>query len=273
MSKIYGGEQGAAMAAIVANPGDTSAAACLTPGQISTLKMVYSRYVFGAPLANGVKSFGMWLPGTDPSGSGLIAPVRYRGQEGAAESAPIHGHLGILGVTGFLFKDLNANPLDYVEGGPLRKRRELTSQVLDSTNPNLDAYSRRGGKLIVVVGTNDTLASPGAQLDYYQAVLDTMGRATVDSFARLFVLPQTNHGLRGNIYATDGEGKTIPTAPIPVAYDRLALIQAWAERNEAPGLSVTVTGGDRSLPMCSYPSYPKYVSGPPATAASYTCAR
>jgi feruloyl esterase len=100
-----------------------------------------------------------------------------------------------------------------------------------------------------------------------------MGRPTVDAFARLLVLPQTNHGLRGNVYTTDGEGKTIPTAPIPATFNRLALIQAWAERNEAPGMSITVTSGDRSLPLCSYPAYPKYNSGPPAAAASYTCAR
>ena len=31
--------------------------------------------------------------------------------------------------------------------------------------------------MIVAIGTNDTLASPGAQLDYYQSVLDKMGRA------------------------------------------------------------------------------------------------
>ena len=47
--------------------------ACLTDGQISTLKFVYSRYKFATPLANGVKTFGMWVPNTDPSGSGLIA--------------------------------------------------------------------------------------------------------------------------------------------------------------------------------------------------------
>ena len=88
------------------NPQDTSAAACLTDGQIATLELVYSPYVFATPLANGVKSFGMWLPNTDPSGSGLIASTRFRGQEGAVEGAPMHGHLGVLGVTGFLMRDL-----------------------------------------------------------------------------------------------------------------------------------------------------------------------
>src|SRR5262245_31920536 len=44
------------------NPADTSAAACLTDGQISTLQFVYTRYRFATPLVNGVRAFGMWLP-------------------------------------------------------------------------------------------------------------------------------------------------------------------------------------------------------------------
>ena len=64
------------------------------------------RYSFATPLANGVKTFGMWVPNTDPSGSGLICRARFRGQEGAAADAPMHTHLGVLGVTGFLMKDI-----------------------------------------------------------------------------------------------------------------------------------------------------------------------
>jgi hypothetical protein len=254
------------------NPQDTSAAACLTDGQIATLKLVYSPYMFSTPLANGVKSFGMWPPNTDPSGSGLIAPARYRGQEGAAESAPLHSQLGVLGVTGFLMRDLKANPLDYVEGGPLNKRRVELSAMLDSTNPDLSEFRKRGGKLLVVIGTNDTLASPGAQLDYFQSVLAKMGRASVDSFARFFVLPQTDHGLSGKSYGVDGDGKEVSAHAIPNTYDRLGLITDWVENGKAPGKSLTVTAGDLSLPMCSYPEYPKYASGPAGAAASYACA-
>jgi hypothetical protein len=253
------------------NPSDTGANACFTDGQIATLNFVYSRYPFATPLANGVKSFGMWVPNTDPSGSGLMVPARYRGQEGAADNAPIHTHMGALGVTGFLMKDLKANPLDYVEGGPLNARRKEISLILDSTNPDLSAFYKRGGKLIVAIGTNDTLASPGAQLDYYQSVLDKMGRKKVDAFARFFVLPQTGHGLSGTNYSMDGEGKSIPVAPIPNAFSRLNLLVDWVEKKAAPPMSVTVTAKDRSLPMCSYPAYPKYVSGPVDAAASYKC--
>ena len=150
----------------------------------------------------------MWVPNTDPSGSGLILNARFRGQEGAAEDAPMHSHLGVLGVTGFLMKNLSANPLDYVEGGAFKRRREELSAILDSTNPDLSAFQKRGGKMIVTIGTNDTLASPGAQLDYYQSVLDRDGprRPSIGSRG-LFVMPQTGHGLSGTSYGVSGEGR------------------------------------------------------------------
>jgi feruloyl esterase len=253
------------------NPADTSAAACLTDGQAATLEFTYSRYAFATPIANGTKTFGMWLPNTDPSGSGLIVNTRFKGQEGASETAAMHSHLGALGVTGFLMKNLAANPLDYVEGGPLNARRLELSRVLDSTNPDLSAFEQRGGKMIVTIGTNDTLASPGAQLDYYQAVIDKMGRPTVDRFARLFVMPQTGHGLSGTSYTVDGTGKAIPAAPIPNRFDQAGLLFDWVEKNMAPPLSVVVNAAERSLPLCSYPSYPRYVSGPVESSTSYRC--
>jgi feruloyl esterase len=253
------------------NPADTSASACLTDGQIATLEFTYSRYAFATPLAHGTTTFGMWVPNTDPSGSGLIAGTRFRGQEGAAETAAMHSHLGVLGVTGFLMRNLSANPLDYVEGGPLNARRVELSAILDATNPDLSAFEKRGGRMIVTIGTNDTLASPGAQLDYYQSVVDKMGRPAVDRFARLFVMPQAGHGLSGTSYGVDGTGKTITPAPIPNRYDQTALLFDWVERQIAPPMSVDLTAGERSLPLCSYPTYPRYVTGPTDRASSYRC--
>jgi feruloyl esterase len=179
--------------------------------------------------------------------------------------------MGALGVTGFLMKNLKANPLDYVEGGALNARRLELSQIMDSTNPDLSAFYKRGGKMIVAVGTNDTLASPGAQLDYYESVVKKMGRKKVDEFARLFVLPQTGHGLSGATYSVDGDGKSIAAAPIPSSFSRFNLLVDWVEKKTAPPMSVIVTGGNRNLPMCSYPTYPKYISGPPEKAESYKC--
>ena len=54
---------------------------------------------------NGVKSFGMWVPNTDPSGSGLIAQTRYRGQEGAqGQGQGISAHVDTLIGSGPLRK-------------------------------------------------------------------------------------------------------------------------------------------------------------------------
>ena len=108
-------------------------------------------------------------------------------------------------------------------------------------------------------------------MNYYQALLDKMGRASVDSFARLFVIPQVGHGLRGNNYATDGDGKSIPASAIPSTWDRVSLLVNWVEKGVAPGKSETVAAGEKSLPLCSYPTYPKCVSGLTKAASSYSC--
>jgi hypothetical protein len=259
------------------NPNDDSINACLTDGQIETLKFIFSSYKFKTPLANGVKSFGMWAPTTEfgmggGSGGDLFVNKRYKGQEGAAEDAPVHSSLGGLGVTGFLFQDLSANPLDYVEGGKLSNRRSQLSGWLDSTNPDLSGFYKRGGKLIIVIGTNDSIAATGAQLDYYQSLIDMMGQTKIDKFARLYVIPQGGHGLTGSSFVVDASRKKTAGKAIPNNFDRFGLLKKWVENNVAPGKSEVVTGTDTSLPLCSYPAYPKYVSGDAGKASSYTCA-
>jgi len=202
---------------------------------------------------------------------GLFVAQRYRGQEGAPADAPVFSTLGSNGVNGFVMQDLDANPLDY-DVAKYRARREQTSAWLDSTDPHLDAFRRAGGKLVVIVGTDDTIAPSGEQLNYYRTIIDAMGRRAVDDFARLYVLPQTGHGLTGNSAAIDGNGAAVQPAPIPVSTDRFALLREWVENGKAPGKSEVVTGAAGSRPMCSYPDYPRYVGGPPEAAASYTCA-
>ena len=71
------------------------------------------------------------------------------------------------------------------------------------------------------------------------------------------------------IYA--GDGRVIPTGPIPNRYDQVGLLFDWVEKGVAPGMSVPVTAGEKSLPLCSYPTYPKYRGGPAAAASSYAC--
>jgi feruloyl esterase len=203
-------------------------------------------------------------------GGGVLVGQRYRGQEGAAADAPLFSNQGSIGVTGFVMQDLTANPIDY-DVNRYRARRELVSTWLDSTDPNLDAFRRRGGKLIVTVGTDDTTASSGEQLNYYRTVLDAMGRSAVDSFARLYVIPQGGHGLSGRAAPINGDGERVEQIQVPSNADRFAMLQAWVEKGTAPGRSEVVSAGARSMPMCSYPEYPHYRGGDINQAAAYAC--
>lgn len=265
------------------NPEDNSTSARLTDGQIKTLEMVYSPYKFSTPLAHGLTSFGMWLPTTSPADFSMITNTRFKGQEGAGENARIHTSLGVLGVTGFLMKDIKANPLDYAEGGRWNNRRVEISEWLDAANPDLSAFYKKGGKIIITIGTMDFTASSGAQIDYYQSVLDKMGRKTVDKFARFYVVPQGGHGLSGRSYRVNGDGVEVPVRniPGPDMNDQIDLLIKWVEKGEAPAKTLVISPEGRigTKPegkgnlLCSYPEYPRYKGGPADLVSSYESAK
>jgi len=260
------------------DPGNNSASAKLTDGQIKTLGFIYSPYKFPAPMSHGVKSFGMWLPTVKPDDFGMITGTRFKGQEGAGENAQVHFSLGSLGVTGFQMQNTLANPLDFDEG-VYAKRRRLLSEWLDATNPDLSVFYKHGGKIIITVGTMDFIASSGAQLDYYQSVLKKMGRKKVDNFARMYVVPQAGHGLSGKSNPVNGDGQPAEQKfiPSPNPGDQMNLLIDWVENGIAPGKTLKVDAkgqigntleGEGYL-LCSYPEYPKYTGGPAKEVSSW----
>jgi pimeloyl-ACP methyl ester carboxylesterase len=260
-------------------PEDNSTSARLTNEQIKTLEFVYSRYKFPSPLANRVKSFGMWLPTIDPESFGTITPIRYKGQAGALETAQVHSSLGVLGVTGFLMQNPSANPLDYAEGKAMNERRKQISEWLDATNPDLSAFYKRGGKIILTVGTQDFIASSGAQLDYYESLINKMGQKKLDLFARLYVVPQGGHGLSGRSYKMNGDGEPVEVRniPAPNSNDKIDMIIAWVEESKAPAKTLVVNSEGRigvkpegkGYILCSYPNFPRYIGGPKDQVSSY----
>ena len=126
--------------------------------------------------------------------------------------------------------------------------------------------------MIVTNGLMDNLASDGSQLDYYQSVIDKMGRNKVDEFARFFVVPHGGHDLRGKGYAVNGEGKPVTPKNIaaPNGDDNIDLLVSCVEKKQAPAKTLVIDekgkiGTDKNVKgylLCSYPEYPQYVSGP-----------
>ena len=70
------------------DPSDATTAACRRTVRSRRSNSTYTPYTIPAPLAHGVRHFGMWLPTIDPSGSGLHRGHRFRGQQGAPADAP-----------------------------------------------------------------------------------------------------------------------------------------------------------------------------------------
>jgi feruloyl esterase len=256
------------------NPADNSAAACLTDGQIETVQFTHKRYKYATPLAYGTKDFGMYVPNTSPNADGTIQSQRFKSQEGAAPDASIWTWGAYEFIAGGIYKDLTADTLEYVEGGPLNERRKLLSEWLDSTNPNLNPFRAKGGKLIAIVGAYDTRASSGEQLDYYESVLERMGERKVRDFARLYVIPNAGHGLSGRRYGVDGNGNPTSGEAVPSnGRPDIETLIAWVEQGVAPGDNPVLTSNNgASLPLCEYPAYPRFDGvGDPANAASYSC--
>ena len=71
----------------------------------------------------------------------------------------------------------------------------------------------------------------------------------------------------------NGAGVAIPLSAIPSTFNRVQALIDWVEQGVAPGKTALVTSATRSLPLCSYPAYPRYLGvGATTDAASYECA-
>ena len=123
--------------------------------------------------------------------------------------------------------------------------------------------------MIVTIGTNDTLASPGAQLDYYQSVLDTDGPRDRRSLRALLRHAADRARVeRDELRRRAARGRRSRRRRFRIATIISGLLFDWVENGTAPGMSVTVTAGERSLPLCSYPTYPRYRKGEPTSASA-----
>jgi len=106
-------------------------------------------------------------------------------------------------------------PFDGATFDRLRARHQL----FDATNPDLSAFAKAGGKLILWHGWSDPHISPLNTVAYLNAVQRVMGAAQAEAFTRLYLLPGVYH-------CGNGEG--------PSAVDFLTPLLDWVERGVAP---------------------------------------
>jgi feruloyl esterase len=223
---------------------------------------VHAGVDYGFALSKGWTGFPGWPTGGELPANWKVVPAR-----------PTATNVNAGMLAALVLRDPGANLLEF-KPYEHRERLQELSRLLDAIDPDLSAFSRRGGKLILKVNTTDYTANPRWSYAYYGKVVDAMGQRAVDRFMRFYVAV--------GIFHNRNIGRNPITNEIVPSYvDFIAMLDDWVEKGtppaDAPALTSMATAPPftiaSSLPMCRYPRYPQYKGkGDPKRADSYQCA-
>lgn len=248
---------------------------CLSDAQLATLKAAYGPVSMPFPLANGITTYPGRMFGGEiqPAGEGIGRWIS-TGQIPSVPTPAATDARGVIYGSSYARYVIARDPAFDVRGyDPLAyaDRIRQVSEWMDSTNPDLSAFFKRGGKLIIRENTGDFAQSPAAGIQYYESVVARMGQSDADKFLRLYVSPASSHGGRA---ASRTSGQEVPTT-----HDTLDTLDRWADAGAAPADALVQVRRDTaapykvlaSRPMCRYPAFPRYGGGDPLSADSYRC--
>lgn len=246
-------------------------AACLTAIQVTALEKVfagpknskgealYSDWTFDAGISNPgwrVWKLGMFNAPTNSSinallGSAAISAVFTTPPTPVAATGPAP----LKYLLDFNF-DTEA-PKIYAESGAFSK---ASWDFMRADSPNLAAFRKHGGKLLITHGVSDPIFSVNDTISWVNEVNKVNGGKASD-FVRFFAVPGMTHCGGG---------------PSTDRYDAFAALVSWVEK-KAPPDSIVATAGlntpwpGRTRPLCQYPAYPHYDAGSIEDASSFTC--
>jgi feruloyl esterase len=191
---------------------DGRAGRCLTAAQVNAATRIYA-----GPRNSAGQALVTYAPGGAPVGSepSWAASLLPRG------AAPAFFDFVVQNWSRHL-----AYEPDPAGPGPWRFDFDRDPQRLRATvqvagfRPELDAFRRRGGRLIVYHGWSDESLMPAHTLDYWRELGERLGGdAARAELARLYMVPGMGH-------CAGGPGFT--------AVDYLGALERWVEADEAP---------------------------------------
>ncbi len=152
----------------------------------------------------------------------------------------------------YLFKwvfGADTDPMKLNFAGDMDAYTAALGPQLNADNSDLEAFARRGGKLLIYSGTADSVVPYHATLDYYERVAERFGGIeNVQTFCRYYLIPGMGHG--------PGEKPTSPG--VNALPDMLELLVRWRESDEAPeqieGKRMTNGQTDWTMPIHPYPA-------------------
>lgn len=245
--------------------------ACLTGPQVTALKKIYA---------------GPHSPRT----GALIHPGHEPGAEAPPASFPLwETGPSLVGIGGSLLNQFAVNFFRFMvfddasfdiltlnfdgdvafTDGKLVNGQPLSS-VLNSTNPDLSAFQKRGGKLIHYHGWNDPAIGARNSINYYESVAtaqrpgkghgkgeDKVGLRRTQDFYRLFMVPGMLHCGGGPGPNNFGQGASLADAD----HDVVKALEQWVEQGVAPERIIATkfvndnpaSGIALTRPLCPYP--------------------
>ncbi|WP_206026209.1 tannase/feruloyl esterase family alpha/beta hydrolase [Roseimicrobium sp. ORNL1] len=156
-----------------------------------------------------------------------------------ADFKSAHGHLYLFQWVFGKEKDLTT--IDF--GKDIDTYTAELAPYLNAENADLSAFEARGGKILMITGSADSVVPYHATLDYYERVVEHFGSVEkAQSFARLYFVPGMAHG----------PGPGINKLP-----SMLKLVMDWREKNAAPGKiqAQRIVDGRTAIEIPLYP-YP-----------------
>ena len=137
-------------------------------------------------------------------------------------------------------------------------------QDIGARSPDLTAFRKRGGKLIVPHGVSDPVFSVNDTIDWWKQV-DRGNRGKAANFVRVFPVPGMGHCQGGP--ATD-------------RYDSFGALVRWVEQGQAPDRLTAAAGPmtpwkGRARPLCPYPlvAVPKPGATDTEKAENFVCVK
>lgn len=229
---------------------------CLTPGQAQSIRMIYDYKRANVPLADGITGY---------PGHGIGADTAEWGTFIFGSSFEARDAMDFVladNIVKVVTNDPNASVMTHDPSQWAAAYLALSKQI-DATNPDLSAFLKKGGKLIIWYGAGDLCVSVERTAEYVRAAETLLGREKARSFLRFFVTPSQGHSLTG---------------AGPQSVPLLSAMEAWVEKGRAPAkLIATRIEADGkpafTRPLCEYGSFAKYKgSGDQNQASSFTCA-
>jgi feruloyl esterase len=251
---------------------------CLTATQIQAVQAIYQG-------ASNPRTHQQIWPGFLPGSETFWREVLVGNPHAPGGSSASFFKDGVFaGQSNFNYLDINFDSDVALTNNKPAGSGETWQEALDANNPDLGAFRRRGGKLLMYHGFADPFVTPLGSLDYYTAMIGANGHGQgavkeTQSFARLFMAPGVTHcggGPGANVF----NGPDNLGGPEDSDHDVFLALRNWVEQGIAPTRIIgTKYVGDNpahgvafTRPMCPYPQQARYRgAGATIDAANFAC--